>query len=151
MATMRKYRYRRNLPHLQKDDRAVFVSFNSNGRWELPPIAREIAMECVRFQHRKKIWLHAAVIMPEHVHMIFHVARDTDGPVSVMEILQNVKSISSRRIKKALAREARVWQEESFDHVLRSVEKLDDRVEYLRQNPVRRGLCRRPRTIRGCG
>jgi len=33
-----------------------------------------------------------------------------------------------------------VWQDESFDHVLPSAEKLEDRIEYVLQNPVRRGL-----------
>ena len=34
--------------------------------------------------------------------------------------------------------------EESFDHVLRSQDSLEEKLEYLRQNPVRRGLARRP-------
>jgi hypothetical protein len=33
-----------------------------------------------------------------------------------------------------------VWEEESFDHVLRSDESLEDKREYIRQNPVRAGL-----------
>ena len=33
-----------------------------------------------------------------------------------------------------------VWQEESFDHVLRCSEGLDAKVEYVLQNPVRKGL-----------
>ena len=33
-----------------------------------------------------------------------------------------------------------VWQEESFDHVLRCSEGLEAKVEYVLQNPVRKGL-----------
>ena len=36
-----------------------------------------------------------------------------------------------------------VWQEESFDHVLRSDESLKEKCEYIRQNPVRKGLVMR--------
>ncbi len=34
--------------------------------------------------------------------------------------------------------------EESFDHVLRSDESLKEKCEYIRQNPVRKGLIARP-------
>src|SRR5438552_10248184 len=36
----------------------------------------------------------------------------------------------------------RFWQEESFDHVLRSSESLDAKIDYVLQNPVRKGLVR---------
>ena len=31
-----------------------------------------------------------------------------------------------------------------MDHVLRSDESLEEKLEYVRQNPVRKGLCRTP-------
>ena len=36
----------------------------------------------------------------------------------------------------------RFWQEESFDHVLRSSESLDAKIDYVLQNAVRKGLVR---------
>ena len=33
-----------------------------------------------------------------------------------------------------------VWQDESFDHVLRSSESIREKVEYICQNPIRAGL-----------
>jgi hypothetical protein len=33
-----------------------------------------------------------------------------------------------------------VWQEESFDRVLRVSEKLDESIAYVLDNPVRKGL-----------
>ena len=41
-----------------------------------------------------------------------------------------------------------VWQEESFDHVLRSQESLEQKLEYIQQNPVRRGLVEKPEDYR---
>ena len=41
-----------------------------------------------------------------------------------------------------------VWEEESFDHVLRSDESLKEKCEYIRQNPVRRGLVKNPEDYR---
>jgi hypothetical protein len=37
-----------------------------------------------------------------------------------------------------------IWQEESFDRVLRSSEKLDEKVRYILANSVRKGLVVRP-------
>ncbi|MDQ3117014.1 MAG: hypothetical protein M3Q86_10470 [Verrucomicrobiota bacterium] len=35
---------------------------------------------------------------------------------------------------------SRVWQEEFFDHVLRSDESYAEKWEYVRENPTRAGL-----------
>jgi len=48
-------------------------------------------------------------------------------------------------LNKLLRTSGPVWQEESFDHVLRSQESLEGKVEYIRQNPVRRGLAQNPK------
>ena len=41
-----KYAYRRTLPHFQKANRAVFVTFSSDKRWVLPETARQAALNC---------------------------------------------------------------------------------------------------------
>jgi hypothetical protein len=37
-----------------------------------------------------------------------------------------------------------IWQREFFDHLLRSDEKLEEKWNYVRENPVRAGLCANP-------
>lgn len=54
--------------------------------------------------------------------------------------MQSIKGASARAINQKLNRNGPVWQDESFDHVLRSSEGLDAKVEYVLQNPVRKGL-----------
>jgi len=61
---------------------------------------------------------------------------------SLAEIMNAVKGASAHRVNKRLGRKGRVWQPESFDHVLRSSESLDAKIQYLLENPVRRGLVR---------
>jgi putative transposase len=51
-----------------------------------------------------------------------------------------IKGSSARKINVLLGRSGPVWQEEFFDHVLRSNESLAEKVEYVCQNPVRAGL-----------
>ena len=149
MKITRKYKYRRNLPHIEKNDRAHFVTFVTADRWLLPEEAREIVLRSCLHDHEKKLFVHVIVVMPGHVHMIFEPLRDAEGYVfTLAEILNPIKGVSAHGINKLLGRRGNVWQDESFDHVLRSDEKLAVKIEYVRVNPVRRGLVTRPSDYR---
>ena len=83
--------------------------------------------------------------MPDHVHMIFLPLRvGNTETYSFEEILGAIKGASAHSVNKALQRSGTVWQDESFDHVLRCAEDVNAKVEYVRQNPVRKGLVSRP-------
>ena len=105
-------------------------------------------MEACTHVHNKKCILHAAVVMPDHVHLIFTPMADVDGSFSIPQIMHAIKSESAHRINKALNRKGKVWQDESFDHVLRGDESLAGRMEYLSENPVRAGLVQNPAEYR---
>lgn len=92
-----------------------------------------------------RIRLFAAVIMPDHVHLLLSPKRDPEGwPYPLMDILQCMKGATAHRINKLLHRVGPLWEEESFDHVLRSDESLAEKCDYIRLNPVRKGLIERP-------
>ena len=79
--------------------------------------------------------------MPDHVHLIYSPLKRTDGwDYTLPEIMKAIKGRSARQINLGLKRTGPVWQEEFFDHVLRSNDSLMDRVEYVCLNPVRAGL-----------
>jgi len=59
---------------------------------------------------------------------------------SLVDIMREIKGASGRAINQESRRHGPIWQEESFDHVLRSSEGLDAKVDYVLLNPVRRGL-----------
>src|SRR5438552_5908207 len=106
----------------------------------LPEEAREIVLRSCLHDHEKKLFVHVIVVMPDHVHMIFEPLRDAEGYVfTLAEILNPIKGVSAHGINKLLGRSGNVWQDESFDHVLRSDEKLTSKIEYVRANPIRRG------------
>ena len=68
---MRQAFYRRQLPHLQRDDRPHFVTFCTHQRWILPDFARQIVLDCCLHDNDVKMSLYVFVVMPDHVHMIF--------------------------------------------------------------------------------
>ncbi len=80
--------------------------------------------------------------MPDHVHLIFTPLLDGAilEVVSLARVTKAIKGASAHLINRRLGRRGTVWQEESFDRVLRFSEKLDEKVEYVLNNPVRRGL-----------
>lgn len=86
--------------------------------------------------------------MPDHVHFICLPLTDERGSISIPEITRTVKSESAHRINAALRRSGRVWQDESFDHVLRGDESLRKRVQYILENPLRAGLVVPPEEYR---
>ena len=134
--------YRRNLPHLQQDFKPHFITFVTKFRWVLPDWARDLALSSCCHDHRKRYELYVAVVMPDHVHLILTPLIDERRKeiFSLIDIMRGIKGSSARGINQTMGRHGAVWQEESFDHVLRRSEGLDTKVEYVLQNPVRRGL-----------
>jgi len=64
-ALTHNYDYRR-LPHYQKADRAIFVTFCRLTRDPFPANARDVILQRCVHDDGKRIKLHAAVVMPDH-------------------------------------------------------------------------------------
>ena len=88
--------------------------------------------------------LHVAVVMPDHVHMVFTPwCAETTEIFTFAEILGSIKGASAHSVNKALNRSGRVWQDEWFDHVVRCEDSLEEKIQYVCDNPVRKGLAAR--------
>jgi REP element-mobilizing transposase RayT len=136
-----KGEYRRDLPHLQVEARPLFVTFTTYRRWILPEVARNLVIKHCLHDQGIKLQVHGMVVMPDHVHIIFTPLDDALGnPFGLAEIMHAIKGTSAHSINRALNRRGHVWQREFFDHVLRSDEKIREKVEYICDNPVRKGL-----------
>ena len=136
--------YRRNLPHLQRDNKPHFITFVTKKRWIMPDWARDVVLECCLHDHGARYDLHVAVVMPDHVHLILIPTIDAErrAVIPLPKIMKAIKGASAHQINHRLARHGSIWQEESFDRVLRSSEKLDEKIAYILHNPVRHGLVR---------
>ncbi|MGB6384037.1 MAG: transposase [Terriglobales bacterium] len=134
--------YRRNLPHLQRDAKRHFVTFVTKNRWTLPDWARDIVLESIRHDDRLRYDLDAAIVMPDHVHLILTPRIDElrQRVMPLFGIMQAIKGASARKINQRLECCGPIWQEESFDRVLRSAEGISAKVLYVLENPVRHGL-----------
>ena len=48
--------------------------------------------------------------------------------------------VSARRINQSLGTAGKVWQEESFDRIVRDQREYDEKLDYMWNNPIRKGL-----------
>ena len=122
--------YVHNLPHLQNLGKTYFVSFSTKYRRVLTTSARDIVMECCIYDHLRAYYLHCAVCMPDHVHVVFTPYEQFTLPST----MHRLKSVSAHRIG------GKIWERDYFDRMLRSDEDLRKKCEYVCQNPVRAGL-----------
>ena len=127
---------RRHLPHFEKPGKTYFITFATLRRLELPPSSRDIVLDTIVHDHRIAYWLHCAVVMPDHAHLVATPYENS----ALSAFMQRIKSISSHRTNRALGRRGTLWVDESFDRVIRADENIRRTCEYVVANPVRAGL-----------
>ena len=79
-------------------------------------------------------FLHLAVLLPDHAHLIVEV---TSG--NLIDFLRDLKSWTTR-MWWTHGRRGPLWQKSFHDRGLRSREAFDEAVKYVTENPVRLGL-----------
>jgi hypothetical protein len=91
--------YRRHLPHFQQDNRSYYITFVTHHRWVLPPLARDLVMQHVLFDDQRKMHLHAAVVMPDHGHILMTPFWDEHGdPYGLAGIMKGINGSSARTV-----------------------------------------------------
>src|ERR1051325_6961954 len=132
----------RNLPHFQRGGAIYFVTFRlASG--ELSPRERQTVMDGCRHWDGEKMELHAAVVMPDHVHLIVSPFFVEPGRWhSLSELLHSIKSFTSHEVGEMRGVGGQVWQDESFDRIIRGWGEFAQKRHYVAQNPVRKGLAK---------
>jgi len=111
------------------------------GRCELrDPRAARIVVDSLRYFDSERYRLKKLCAMPNHVHVI---VRPFEG-WTLSSILHSWKSYTAHEINRALGRRGRLWQEESFDHLIRDDRELATLSDYVLSNPAQAGLVEWP-------
>ena len=71
-----------------------------------------------------------AVVMPDHIHIIASFSESTD----MVQLIRSWKRWTAKETDI-------VWQEGFFDHRLRNDAEVAEKLTYVANNPVRKGLC----------
>jgi alanyl-tRNA synthetase/REP element-mobilizing transposase RayT len=139
--------YKRRLPHFERPWAKYIVTFSTREHRKLSPAERDVTLKTILHDAGKQYELYAACVMPDHVHLLLEPGienEDSEGkPIfyALSDILQTLKSVSSHRINKlAGVKDQRVWENESFDRVIRSERDLEEKFHYICRNPWDSGV-----------
>lgn len=97
---------------------------------------REIALKHINSGDEKFYRLIAAVVMPDHIHLIL---RPKDG-FTLSRVMQGIKGVSAKLINEYRSTRGTFWQDEYHDRILRSDDEAIEKARYLLENPLRAGL-----------
>ncbi len=135
---------KRQLPHWQMGGSTYFVTFRTK-IFNLPLEARRVVLEAFCYFNDSKYRLWAAVVMPDHVHLLLTPKEKAEGGYfSLTEILHSLKSFTGNKINNVLNRQGTLWQEDFFNRIVRDEKEFLEKWNYIRNNPVKKELCQRP-------
>ena len=141
--------YKRRLPHFERPMGKIHGHVYNAGASETFSRERDITLKPFCMIRAERYELYAACVMPDHVHLLLEPQierQDAQGKpcfYALDEILQTLKSVSSHRINKlAGVKGQRVWENESFDRVIRSEHDLEEKFHYICRNPWDSGVAK---------
>jgi alanyl-tRNA synthetase/REP element-mobilizing transposase RayT len=138
---------KRRLPHFERAWGKYAVTFSTRSRQPLTPIERDIVLDSILFPAQRNHYeLYVACVMPDHVHLLFEpqiksgTAEGKSTFYSLSELLQNIKSVSAHRVNASRGESGPVWEQESFDRLIRSESDLQEKFVYICKNPWTTGV-----------
>lgn len=117
--------------------------------WLKKPEITNIVSEAIHHRDQKEYDLYTYCIMSNHVHIVFrHMADEnfhfhdntTRIPYPVTKILKDLKSYTGLMANRLLGRTGSFWKSESYDHIIRTDQELENTIRYTLNNPVKANL-----------
>ncbi|MGA9751204.1 MAG: transposase [Acidobacteriota bacterium] len=131
--------YRRRLPHFHVRGARYSLTFRLSPR-QSPPLSSKECEAMVSHIHKMGPGkVEAFVVMPDHVHLLYSTTRDEH----LIKTLQSLKGSSSHTLTSRFGRRSPIWQDETYDHLIRNEPEFSTAWLYIEGNPVRKGLVSR--------
>ncbi len=87
-------------------------------------------------QHFPNVELDGFILMPDHLHGIIMISESKEK-ASLANIIQNFKSISSRKINRINKTYGiSIWQRNYYERIVRTDQELINLREYIKNNPA---------------
>jgi putative transposase len=102
-----------------------------------PELSDVVASSLMRFDG-ERYDLTDFIVMPNHVHVLAAFSDEE----SMLAQCESWKHFTAARINQALGRRGRFWQQDGFDHLVRSLEHFEYYRAYIAENPRRAHLGR---------
>jgi len=104
--------------------------------WLRDPDRAAVVEQALRCFEGERYVLRGYVVMPNHVHVL---VQPVQGHL-LKDILHSWKSFTAHKLNEVLGRKGKVWQDESFDCIVRNPAQLEKYAVYIQQNPAKAGL-----------
>jgi len=125
----------RHLPHWQLPGSIYFLTVRV-AVGVLDPEERTLVLNHVRAGNARFYDLIAAVVMPDHAHVLLRPVNQLDLP----RIMKGIKGVSARMLNQRRGTSGALWQDESFDRIIRDQREYGEKLAYMLDNPVKAGL-----------
>ncbi len=127
--------YRRRLPHWRLEGATYFVTWRLiAGLQDLTPDERTLVANAIRFFDTQRYGVFSYVVMNDHVHVIVRPYAE--------HLLENIthswKSFTANRMQRIKGRARSIWQDESFDRIIRDEDEFFEKLHYIMNNPIKR-------------
>jgi REP element-mobilizing transposase RayT len=131
-----------NVHRLRTSDRVFFITTNLNqGERPFRDVEYAIILETIAKSRTRLGFLFCGyVLMPDHWHALI----STVHPLTISDVLQDIKRLASIKINKLRKTKGSRWQHQFWDRFVRHSKEFVERLEYMHYNPVRKGLVERP-------
>lgn len=126
----------RHLPHWTMEGAYYFITFRKKEKPEFTKDQQKIVLNHIKAGNNKFYQLVCTIVMPDHVHLILK----PDYGYDLSRIMKGIKGVSANLINKSIGQKGSVWQDESFDRIIRNEDELYEKIEYIYYNPVKKEL-----------
>lgn len=130
---------RRNLPHWQIEGSTYFVTFRS-ASGDFDEEERLLVLRHIISGDDQFYRLAAGVVMPDHCHLLLRPLSN----YTLSRVMKGIKGVSSRLVNQHRGTTGQIWQDESWDRIVRDGEEFQEKLIYIVENPVRAGLVKVP-------
>jgi putative transposase len=129
------YTYRRHLPHWRARGYLYFVTWRVHrSQQDLIPAEKNTIVSSLKHFDGKRYELVGYVVMNDHVHVLVWPEENE----RLEDIIHSWKSYTAHELQRNFGRRDGIWQDESFDRIVRNEQELREKMQYVMENPLKR-------------
>ncbi|GEP42131.1 transposase [Brevifollis gellanilyticus] len=100
------------------------------------PAIRQIVADALMFFENERSSMHGFVIMPNHVHLAARALAEWQ----IEDVLKSWKGFTAREMNKKLGQKGQLWQEDSWNRIIRDETHWLKVMRYIASNPAKANL-----------
>jgi hypothetical protein len=126
---------RRNPPHGSIPEAVCFVTFRvKDGSFS--PDELKIVFDHILSGNGRFYPFISLALMPDHGHIIFK----SFPQYSLKRVMKGIKGVSSHLVNQSRGTKGTIWQDVSYDRIIRNNDDLHEKIRHLFFNPDKKGV-----------